>query len=104
MSDLRDRIAEALYQWTLAAAGGRRLIPPDETALRENSLARADAVLAVVEPEIAKRDAALTRVRELHQRIAGPIAPGQPDSTRCDACLEIYPCPTITAIDGDSNE
>lgn len=52
-TSLRDRIAEALYQWTLAAAGGRRLIPPDEAALRENSRARADAVMKVVGPEIA---------------------------------------------------
>jgi hypothetical protein len=44
---LRDQIAEALYRWTLKAAGGRAILPPHEEALRENSRARADAVLPV---------------------------------------------------------
>lgn len=62
-SDLRDRIAEALYQWTLKAAAARVLFPPHEDALRENSLARADAVLGVVQPEI-------DRIRKAAQGIA----------------------------------
>lgn len=65
--DLRDRIAEALYQWTLAVAGGRRLIPPDEAILRENSQARADAVLPVVQAEL---DAACEEIDELATELA----------------------------------
>lgn len=53
-ADLRDRIAEALYRWTLDQAGGSnpRLLGRDEKILRENSLARADAVMAVVAPRL----------------------------------------------------
>jgi chromosome segregation ATPase len=52
---LRDRIAEALYRWTTeqTAGGPARLLTRDETVLWENSLARADAVLPVVEGETA---------------------------------------------------
>ena len=52
---LRDQIAEALYRHTMhhAAGGPARLLTRDETVLWENSLARADAVLPVVEAETA---------------------------------------------------
>ncbi|TYK45185.1 hypothetical protein [Actinomadura decatromicini] len=54
---LRDRLAEALNKWTLNAAGTARTSPPVHPRtlenLHANSLARADAVLPVVEAEIA---------------------------------------------------
>lgn len=48
--------------------------------------------------------AALARVREMHIRIMGPTEVGQPGSERCDACLEIYPCPTIREINRSTSE
>jgi hypothetical protein len=60
--DLRDQLAEALYQWTLseAAPGGSRppyLDPRTEQRLRENSAARADVCAAVVQPALDAKDA-----------------------------------------------
>lgn len=53
---LRDQIAEALTEWTLNAAGASRTSPPVHPRtlenLRANSLARADAVMHVIEPHI----------------------------------------------------
>lgn len=72
---LRDAIAEALYQWTLKAAGARRLIPPDEASLRENARARADAVMKAVGPAIERVhqmtdacDELLVRERSAHAK------------------------------------
>ncbi|WP_433225513.1 hypothetical protein [Actinomadura formosensis] len=54
---LRERLAEALNEWTLNAAGASRTSPPVHPRTLENlyanSLARADAVLPVVEAETA---------------------------------------------------
>ena len=52
--DMRERLAEALYRRTTeqAAGGPARLLTRDETVLWENSLARADAVMHVIEAEI----------------------------------------------------
>ncbi|WP_329520526.1 hypothetical protein [Spirillospora sp. NBC_01491] len=75
---LRDRIAEALYQWTVkqAAGGPFRLLPRDERVLRENSLARADAVTPIVEellaelgPEIADADATFAQMQASQAQI-----------------------------------
>ncbi|WP_329521191.1 hypothetical protein [Spirillospora sp. NBC_01491] len=56
--DLRDRIADALYRWTVeqAAGGPNRLLRRDERILQENSLARADAVTPVVEELLAEHE------------------------------------------------
>jgi len=63
---LRDQIAEALYRHTMdhAAGGPARLLTRDETVLWENSLARADAVMHVVEAETAAKDAEIKRLGE----------------------------------------
>ncbi|GAA4226002.1 hypothetical protein GCM10022254_09470 [Actinomadura meridiana] len=55
--DLRERLAEALYRWTMdqAAGGPARLLTREETVLWENSLARADAVLPVVEAVLTEQ-------------------------------------------------
>lgn len=55
---LRDQIAEALSAWVLKAAGGKPpIMQPDADALRENSLARAGAIMAVVQTELDAKDA-----------------------------------------------
>lgn len=59
---LRDRIAGALTDWTWAAAGGASHMPKPD-AVESNSLARAGAVMAVVGPELAARDAEIERLR-----------------------------------------
>jgi septal ring factor EnvC (AmiA/AmiB activator) len=68
---LRDRIAEALYQWTLKAAGGRAILSRHEDDLRENSRARADAVMEVLRPELEAwadmRDLRTEDTRDLHR-------------------------------------
>ena len=116
MSDLRDRIADALY--TAPA------VPTDagERVARRHAEYDADAVMGVVGPEIAgwraeaKRQAdhvwqlecTLDRVRELHPpREVAPIYPidtrlGRPGYTECATCRQPYPCPTIKAVRGDS--
>lgn len=70
--DLHERLAEALYRWTTeqAAGGPARLLTRDETVLWENSLARADAVMHVIEPEIlAVQVDATQRADELAGRL-----------------------------------
>jgi hypothetical protein len=65
--DLRDRVAKALTEWTLTVAGGRPdafLLPRDRAALDANSLARADAVLAVVSSFLEERDTENARLRK----------------------------------------
>lgn len=135
--DLRARITEALIEWTRTAARtpGAVLMPDDEARIRDNSLARADAVMAVVRPKLdrlrsglgqavlefqqahvgrAKAEAAIERVRALHQpksvRHVRPCDSHRPQEV-CSSCevyeAEIcsnvtccgYPCPTIAALD-----
>lgn len=72
-ADLRQQLAEALYQWTLseAAPGGSRppyLDPRTEQRLRENSAARADVCAAVVQPALDAKDAEIARLRTLLDR------------------------------------
>lgn len=52
LNALRERIADALTQWAHTTAGGRpgMLLPHHEAIIRENSLARADAVVDVIRP------------------------------------------------------
>ncbi|WP_242892556.1 hypothetical protein [Actinomadura litoris] len=66
LAHLRGQIAEALYQWTVAqaAASPFRLLARDERALRENSLARADAILPVVEDALAAVRASRDRAHQ----------------------------------------
>ncbi|GAA4928881.1 hypothetical protein GCM10023224_05280 [Streptomonospora halophila] len=113
MSDLRDRIAEAL-----ASAA----MHPDPNA------DWTDAVMGVVGPEIASlwdqidRDqhtamdahAALDRVRELHwpreaqarpaltTTVGEVLAEGSPPGVTCARCCVPHPCPTIRTIDGST--
>lgn len=69
MSSLRDQIAEALTRWTLEVVRG----VPDVTAadvakfnFAENSLARADAVMAVVQPVLDAKDAEIERLTDYY--------------------------------------
>ena len=68
--DLRDQIAEALYQWTLNAAGASSTSPPLHPRilenLRVNSLARADAVMPLVQAAIADRDREIEQLRDMY--------------------------------------
>jgi hypothetical protein len=84
--DLRGRIATALTEWTLTAAGGRPdafLMPHAAAALRNNSLARADAVVATVQPELDQRDAEIKRLRE-ELEAAGDLAGRQREDHRAE--------------------
>ena len=51
-------------------------------------------------PEVPKwsAEAAIARVRELHHSKLDRHPQG--DVQRCIACLDLWPCPTIRAIDG----
>lgn len=46
-------------------------------------------------------EAALARVRELHQPY---IAPADADTALCRTCDLTHPCPTIRAIEGSTDE
>jgi hypothetical protein len=72
---LRDQIAEALYRHTMdAAAGGpARLLTRDETVLWENSLARADAVLHVVEAETETLRVDVEELRQQRDYLSGEL-------------------------------
>ena len=47
-----------------------------------------------------KAEAAIARVRELHHSKLDRHPQG--DVQRCIACLDLWPCPTICALDGES--
>ena len=47
-------------------------------------------------------EAAIARVRELHHSKLDRHPQG--DVQRCIACLDLWPCPTIRAIEGSSDE
>lgn len=126
MSDLRDRIADALY--TAPA------VPTEagERVARRTAEHDADAVMGVVGPEIAhwrteatdgavmaKRRGELVRelkdtlagVRALHTnshtaRGTGRFHPDPPDhwTPYCDHCDQDWPCDTIRTIDGSAEE
>lgn len=43
--------------------------------------------------EVGEMQSTIERVRELHKH--------NPDWDSCDGCLDVYPCPTIKALDGE---
>ena len=69
-ADLRDQIAEALYNQSLDAAGGKpsfKLDDRTELILSSNSLSRADAVMPIVQ---ADRQQSLEEIAELAAELA----------------------------------
>ena len=79
--DLRTRIAEALMRWAERNNSPRYApIRRPETVTR-NAYDRADAVLAVVQPELDRRDAAEAKAR-------ADIAAAEADLARCRERLE----------------
>lgn len=64
------------------------------------------ALLDMLDQAEAERDraqAALDRVRELHQHGGSTLGDGLEDHTPvCADCLEEWPCDTIRALDGDA--
>lgn len=42
-------------------------------------------------------EAAVAKARQVHPR----VGPGSDGHTRCDRCLEVYPCITLMALAGD---
>ncbi len=66
--ELRDQIAEALTRWSLGVAGATdlsKLMPAHREAIEQNSLARADAVMAIVQARPDEQTASFD------QRLAG---------------------------------
>ena len=51
---------------------------------------------------LEQAEAAIARVRELHHSKLDRHPQG--DVQRCIACLDLWPCPTIRAIEGGSDE
>ena len=54
-----------------------------------------------VKAAIDNLQAAIARVRELHQSIFEPIMESQIGAHWCTGCDEPYPCSTIKALDGE---
>ena len=54
--------------------------------------------LAAEVKRLERAEAAIARVRELHHSKLDRHPQG--DVQRCIACLDLWPCPTIRAIDG----
>lgn len=56
--------------------------------------------LAAEVKRLERAEAAIARVRELHHSKLDRHPQG--DVQRCIACLDLWPCPTIRAIEGDA--
>ena len=62
-----------------------------------------ETVLRLTRARAEKAEAAIARVRELHtpyRIMLGHV----PTDTNCEGCRRVYPCPTIRALDGDSDD